>query len=68
MLPLQKCMIRMVHNPFRETVHRRPLLELVLGDGVPEPDTLFLGDLEFERTWLTASIWARKRARAPRRS
>ena len=64
---LYTCMIRMVHDQF-EFVVKRATSELVLGDNLPEPDTLVLGDVELERTRLAASIRTRDRTRTPRRS
>jgi len=42
--------------------------ELVPCHGLPEPDTLVLGDIELERARLAAPIRARDRTRTPRRS
>lgn len=45
-----------------------PPLELVLGDGLPEPDTLLLGDIDFKWGRLAAAIRTCVRTRTPRRS
>lgn len=64
---LYTCMIRTVHGSVQ--VHHEKLWatsELVLGDGLPEPDTLYLGDLELERARLATPVRSRERTRPPR--
>lgn len=66
---LYTCMIGTVHGSI-QVRHGIPWAtsELVLGDGLPEPDTLYLGDLELERARLATPVRGRERTRPPRRS
>ena len=40
--------------------------ELVFGDDLPEADTLLLGDLKLDRSYLALSIGTRNRTSPPR--